>query len=156
MTKSSCRCPRALCSSSDRGMGIGELHFQVRYKIPGALFFPRHSPGHFPAVRRLLLPHILPYFQTFSCAGCKDHPCFSKECLQDFSVGNEPRGNGKSSLGPADLPVCISKHQWSGTGIFARVLLEGKFSLAQFTQRRFLFLFPSLLYSDSFLTGSAK
>lgn len=74
--------------------------------------------------------------------GCEDHPCFSKEHLQDFSVGSEPRGDGKRSLGPADLRVCISKHQWSGTGIFARVLLEGKFSLARFTQRRILFLFP--------------
>lgn len=63
VTKPSCHCPRALCSSSDRGMGIGELHFQVRYKICGALFLSRHSPGHFPAVRMLLLPHIslLPY-----------------------------------------------------------------------------------------------
>lgn len=103
VSKPSCHCPQALHSSSDRGMGMGELHSQVRYKICGALFLPRRSPGHFPVV--LLLPHtsLLPHLQTFSCAGCEDHPCSSKEHLQDFSVGSEPRGNGKCSLGSSCL-----------------------------------------------------
>lgn len=157
--------PQALRYSRSRGLGERGASFRSWVQTPLRFVPSEAAPTHqgFLAVRLLLLSCISlsPYLPAAPCESCGDHPC-SVTQRRGASPG-PPRGQrapGQWETGfRTRRSSCLyfkALVEWDWD--FCQNLARGKvFSGSVHTMKDFfIFFFPPLLYSDTFLTGSAK